>query len=74
MFEVAGHSVTYDDIKDRKDNWYTDWTITMEQNEIWREWCEKYLIKNLGMSKFAAEREIGMFALAYGLEFSDFEL
>ena len=23
MFEIAGHNVTYDDIKDRKDDWYT---------------------------------------------------
>ena len=21
MFEIAGHNVTYEDIKDRKDNW-----------------------------------------------------
>jgi len=73
MFEIAGHSVTHDDIKDRRDEWYTDWKITMEQNESWKEWGEKYLIKNLGMSKFGAEREMGMVALAYGLEFSDFE-
>lgn len=74
MFEIAGHSVTFDDVKDRKDDWYTDWTMTMEQNEEWKEWGEKYLIKNLWMSKFSAQREMGMFALAYGLKFSDFEL
>jgi hypothetical protein len=22
MFRIAGHEVTYDDIKDRKDNWF----------------------------------------------------
>ena len=32
MFEIAGHNVTYDDIKDRKDNWYQQWTMTEEQN------------------------------------------
>ena len=45
----------------------------MDQNERWKEWGEKYLIKNLGMSKFGAEREMGMVALVWGLKFSDFE-
>ena len=38
MFEIAGHDVTYDDVKDRQDNWYTQWTMTMEQSEEWRKW------------------------------------
>ena len=33
MFEIAGHDVKFEDIKDRKDAWYTDWTMTVEQNE-----------------------------------------
>jgi hypothetical protein len=74
MFEIAGHSVTFDDVKDRKDDWYTQWTMSTRQNDDWKEWGEKYLIKNLGMSKFSAQREMGMVALAYGLGFSDFEI
>jgi hypothetical protein len=31
MFEIAGHNVTYDDIKGRTDAWYTDWTMTVAQ-------------------------------------------
>ena len=31
MFEIAGHPVTYEDIKDRKDAWYQEWTMTTEQ-------------------------------------------
>ena len=38
MFEIAGHDVTYDDIKGRKDAWYTDWTMTMGQYEQWKLW------------------------------------
>ena len=38
MFEIAGHDVTYNDIKDRKDNWYAQWTMTMEQSEEWKKW------------------------------------
>ena len=37
MFEIAGHPVTFDDVKDRKDNWYTQWTMTMEQNDEWND-------------------------------------
>jgi len=33
MFEIAGHKVTFEDIKDRKDNWYQQWTMTEEQNK-----------------------------------------
>ena len=38
MFEIAGHKVTYDDIKDRKDDWYSQWTMTTEQNDEWKKW------------------------------------
>ncbi len=27
MFEIAGHKVTYDDIKGRQDDWYAQWTM-----------------------------------------------
>ncbi len=38
MFEIAGHDVTYNDIKGRQDNWYAQWTMTMDQSEEWRKW------------------------------------
>jgi len=31
MFEIAGHEVTYNDIVGRTDQWYTEWTMTMDQ-------------------------------------------
>jgi hypothetical protein len=73
MFEIAGHSITYDDIKDRQDDWYTDWTITMKQNSEWKEWGEQYLRKTFRMSPKLAEREMAMIGLMWGLRFSDFE-
>ena len=33
MFEIAGHNVTYDDIKGRQDNWYQQWEMTTAENE-----------------------------------------
>jgi hypothetical protein len=68
MFEIAGHSVTYEDIKDRKDNWYQQWTMTEEQNKEWREWGLKYLKKQKGLYKYYAEKQMAFFDLMYGLK------
>ena len=74
MFEIAGHSVTYDNIKDRKDNWYQEWEMTVEQNYEWKDWGIKYLTKELKMTKKYAERQMGMISLMWGLKFSNFNL
>ena len=47
MFIIAGHEVTYDNIKDRKDNWFQEWTMTEAQYDEWQKWGKKYLQKNL---------------------------
>jgi hypothetical protein len=71
MFEIAGHTVTFEDIKDRKDNWFQEWTMTTEQNDQWKLWGKKYLIKNLRMNAKRAEREMMWASLQWGLKFSD---
>ena len=71
MFRIAGHAVTYDDIKDRKDNWFQEWTMTVEQNDEWQAWGKKYLQKNLRLPARWAEREMSMISLMWGLKFSD---
>ena len=71
MFRIAGHAVTLDDIKDRKDDWYTDWTMTIEQYEQWKEWGAEYIRKKLKLRKEAAKKQMAWFALNYGLKFSD---
>ncbi len=72
MFRIAGHEVTYDDIKDRKDNWFNDWTMTMDQNAEWQRWGKKYLQKNLNMYAKRAEKEMQWASLMWGLKYSDF--
>jgi hypothetical protein len=67
MFEIAGHQVTYDDIKDRKDEWYREYTMTEEQSKEWCDWGEKYIKKTLKFPKTLARREMIMFDLNYGL-------
>ena len=71
MFEIAGHPVTFDDIKDRKDNWFQEWTMTIEQNDQWKAWGKKYLIKNLRINSKLAEREMAWVSLQWGLKFSN---
>jgi len=66
MFRIAGHDVTYDDIKLRE-----DWTMTIEQHEQWMEWGAEYLRKSLRLRKEAAKKQMAWFALNYGLKFSD---
>lgn len=71
MFEIAGHSVTFNDIKDRKDDWYAQWTMTVEQNDIWKEWGISEIRKRFKYNKSWAEREMGMISLMWGLKFSN---
>jgi hypothetical protein len=71
MFEIAGHTVTFDDIKDRKDNWYAQWTMTVEQNDIWKEWGVLEIKKRFKYNTQWAEREMGMISLMWGLKFSN---
>ena len=33
MFYIAGHNISYEDIKDRKDSWYQEWEMTKAQND-----------------------------------------
>ena len=71
MFVIADHKVTYEDIKDRKDDWYTKFTMTTSQSEEWREWGVTYLRKNLKMNKAFAEKEMGWINLQWGLKIKD---
>jgi len=73
MFEIAGHAVTYDDIKDRKDDWFTEYTMTVEQNEEWQKWGCRYLMKKFRCTLVVADREMQWASLAYGLKFSNME-
>ena len=71
MFEISGHDVTYDDIKDRKDNWFQEWTMTYEQGEQWKQFGILELKKRLKLNQHLAEREMVMINLMYGLKYSN---
>jgi hypothetical protein len=72
MFEIAGHNVTYDDIKNRKDNWFQEWTMTYEQGEQLKQWGIIEIKKRFKFNQHLAEREIGMINLMWGLKYSNF--
>jgi hypothetical protein len=72
MFIMAGHKVTYNDIKDRQDAWYMDWTMTEQQYSDWKEWGRKYLMKNLKQRSKQAERDMMWVGLQWGLKFDKY--
>ena len=68
MFEISGHSIRFEDIKDRKDEWYTEYTMTEDECTEWIIWGSEYLKKTLKITKRMAEREMASFNLNYGLK------
>ena len=71
MFIIAGHDVTFEDVKTRQDNWFQQYTMTIAQNEEWQAWGKKYLQANLRTPAKLAEKQMQWFSLQYGLSFSD---
>ena len=72
MFIIAGYDVTYDDILG-KDKWFQEYSMTVQQAEEFTKWGKKYLMKNLRMRAFQAEREMQWFNLQWGLTYSNWE-
>ena len=72
MFIIAGHDVTYGDILGR-DKWYQEYSMTVQQAEEFTKWGKKYLMKNLRMRAFQAEREMMWFNVQWGLTYSNWE-
>ena len=71
MFVIAGHNVTYEDIKGRTDNWWAEWTMTTAQADQWKAWGIDYLRKNLKLNKTLAEKEMQWMNVQWGLKYSD---
>jgi hypothetical protein len=72
MFVIAGHNVTYDDIVGVED-WFRNYSMTIEQGEEFKVWGKKYLMKTLNTYAKAAEREMMWFMLQWGLTYSNWE-
>jgi len=68
MFIIAGHDVSYEDIKDRKDKWYEEWTMTPEQEAKWMEWMVAYFRKHRKLTVRYAQQSASMYNLMWGLK------
>lgn len=71
MFEIAGHNVSYQDIKDRKDDWFTSYEMTLEQNLEWKKWGVSEIRKRFRHTIKQAEREMGIIDLQCGLKLTE---
>jgi hypothetical protein len=71
MFELAGHDLKFEDVEGRTDNWFQQHTMTEAQNEEWREWGIKLIMKKRRYNRYLADREMRMLDLYCGLKISD---
>ena len=71
MFEYAHVPQTYDDIKDRKDEWYREFTMTQEESNAFKDYAIRYLKRELKTGYYKADTEYQWFDLMYGLRISD---
>jgi hypothetical protein len=71
MFELAGHDLKFEDVEGRKDNWFQQYTMTEAQNEEWRDWGIKLIMKKRRYNRYLADREMRMLDLYCGLKISD---
>ena len=71
MFEIAGHPLKFEDVEGRTDNWFQQYTMTEAQNEEWREWGIKLIMKKRRYNRYLADREMRMLDLYCGLKISD---
>lgn len=71
MFEIAGHPLKFEDVEGRTDDWYQQYTMTESQNEDWRNWGTKFIMKKYRYNKFIADREMRWIDLYCGLKISD---
>jgi len=73
MFEIAGYEFRYEEISKRKDDWFSQYEMTKQQDEIWERDCVDLISKKLRLPKYLAKREFQHIRLCYGLKIKDCE-
>jgi hypothetical protein len=71
MFEYAHIPQTYDDVKNRRDEWYKEFTMTQAQSNAFKDYAVRYLKRELKSSYYKADTEYQWFDLMWGLKISD---
>lgn len=64
--QLAPHGVEYNDVL-HNENWFNEYTTTVEEQENFRQYIIDSLRTRLRMSKKMAEKEAGWFLLQWGL-------
>jgi hypothetical protein len=70
MMEIAGHKERYDDLLE-KENWFTEFTMTPEQEDEWNAWFVSEAKKRMKWPKRTAQREFSYLNLMYGLKIEE---
>lgn len=67
MLEIAKHDegIVYEP------NWFSNYCMTDEMCDEWKEWFIKEAGKKLRLNKHRAEKEFSWFNLAYGLKINN---
>lgn len=68
MFEYAGQSIHYENLKESKSQWQPYFTIPKENKEKWLEWGTKYLAKELNLPQSRAKFEMDTLDKVFGLK------
>lgn len=71
MFEISGYEMGYDDVVSRDDDWYNQYTMTMDQYKDWIKWGSEYLRKKFRMTVKYSENIMRKLAFNYGLKFRE---
>jgi hypothetical protein len=71
MFEIAGYDLKFEDVEGRKDHWFQEYTMTEAQDEEWKDWGIKLIMKKRRYNKYLADRQMRMLSLYCGLKISD---
>lgn len=68
MFLIAGHpDVTFEDIVNRKDNWWMEWSMTEDQYLRWKQAGIDILRREYRWPKYRASEQMAWYALQYSL-------
>ena len=68
MFEIAGHSLKFEDVEGRTDEWFSEYTMTESQNKEWRDWGTDLIRKKRRYTKKMSSMEMTMLDLYCGLK------
>ena len=71
MFEIANHTMTFEQLLKEEDGWYQRYTMTTEQHKQWKNWTYKKAKKLFRWNKKHIQKEFMWFDLMWGLKIKE---